>query len=284
MKKIGNFETNEIYKGDCVKLLKEIPDSSIDLVIADPPYNLGKGGDWSWDPANKLPGFGGSWQKRMESWDDMTLGDYFDFSLAWLAEVKRIVKPTGSFWVHGTYHNIGIINYALQCLEVEIINEVIWYKRNSFPNLSGRRLTASHESILWAHTGGPKKRKYLFNYDASKDSTYDYDQLKSIGKQMRTVWDIPNNKEKHELSCGAHPTQKPLRLLRRMLDISAGEDFVCLSPFAGGGSDCVAFAERGLQYLGIEIKDEYIDMARARLQKSANLKKPQAANAQLEMI
>lgn len=284
MRTLGKFKLNEIYKGDCVSLLKELPSSSVDLVIADPPYNLGKGGDWSWDPANKLPGFGGSWQKRMESWDDMTLGDYFDFSLAWLAEVKRVVKPTGSFWVHGTYHNIGIINYALQCLDIEIINEVIWYKRNSFPNLSGRRLTASHESILWAHTGGAKKRKYLFNYDASKDQAYEYDQLKSLGKQMRTVWDIPNNKEKNELAFGAHPTQKPLRLIRRMLDISAGKDFICLSPFAGSGSDCVAFAERGLKFLGMEVKDEYVELANARLCKITKQSKSKVGENQPEMI
>ena len=279
MKKLGDLNINEIHKGDCIELLKRLPDKSIDLVIADPPYNLGKGGDWSWDPSNKLPGFGGSWKKSMEDWDDMPLEEYFHFCVAWLAELKRIVKPTGSLWVHGTYHNLGIINYALQCLEIEIINEVIWYKRNSFPNLSGRRLTASHESILWAHTGGPKKRKYYFNYDDSKNNEYPYDKLKTPNKQMRTVWDIPNNKEKVELKFGSHPTQKPLRLIRRMLDLSASKDFICLSPFSGSGADCVAFAERGLNFLGFEIKDEYIKISKDRLSAA-----PLRNETQMELI
>ena len=109
------------------------------LAIADPPYNASKGSIWKWDNSVRLPGFGGDWQKVMAQWDDMPLTEYFTFTLAWLSEVKRVVRPTGSLWVHGTYHNIGVINFALQLLEIEIINEVVWYKRNSFPNLSGRR-------------------------------------------------------------------------------------------------------------------------------------------------
>src|SRR5205823_58277 len=134
------------------------------------------------------------------------------------SELKRVVRPTGSLWVHGTYHNIGIINFAMQVLGIEIINEVVWYKRNSFPNLSGRRLTASHESILWAHTG--KTRRYHFDYEAAKGLAFPGDALKAPGKQMRTVWDMPNNKDQQEIRFGKHPTQKPLRLLTRMLAIS----------------------------------------------------------------
>ena len=115
--------------------------------------------------------------------------------------------------MHGTYHNIGLINFAMQLLEIEIINEVIWFKRNSFPNLSGRRLTASHETVLWAHTGGAKNRKYFFNYDGAKEMACPEDGLKEAGRQMRTVWDIPNNKGREELRFGKHPTQKPIRLL-----------------------------------------------------------------------
>ena len=108
----------------------------------------------------------------------MSLADYFGFTLSWMRQVQRVVRPTGSIWVHGTYHNIGLINFAMQLLELEIINEVVWYKRNSFPNLSGRRLTASHESILWAHTG--KKREYYFDYDASKAFVADSDTQRSL--------------------------------------------------------------------------------------------------------
>jgi site-specific DNA-methyltransferase (adenine-specific) len=195
----------------------------------------------------------------------MPLADYFAFTRAWLAQVKRVVRPTGSLWIHGTYHNIGIINFAMQMLSIEIINEVIWYKRNSFPNLSGRRLTASHESILWAHTGGEKKRRYYFNYEASKEMSSAEDQLKFEGKQMRTVWDVPNNKKREELTFGKHPTQKPVRLLKRMLEISARSGELLLAPFAGSGSDCVAAQELGINFIGFETDPEFVRISNERI-------------------
>jgi len=257
--------SNEILLGDCIEGMRDLPDNSFDVAIADPPYNVSKGGNWSWDSASKLPGFGGSWSKVMESWDDMPLTAYLDFSMAWLSEVKRLVKPTGSIWIHGTYHNIGIANFALQLLEIEIINEVIWYKRNSFPNLSGRRLTASHESILWAHTGSSKSRKYKFNYEDSKALTFKGDNMKLAGKQMRTVWDVPNNKAKSELAFGKHPTQKPLRLIKRMLAVSASKGDRLLVPFCGAGTDCIAAKEMGLTFTAFELEQEYIDLTHTRL-------------------
>jgi site-specific DNA-methyltransferase (adenine-specific) len=246
-----------------------LPDNSVDLAIIDPPYNTSKGGAWSWNAAAGLPGFGGNWRKVSQVWDDMTLPDYFAFTLSWLTEVKRIVKPTGSIWVHGTYHNAGIINFAMQLLEIEIINEVVWYKRNSFPNLSGRRLTASHETILWAHTG--KKRAYYFNYDRAKASAYAGDQLKEAGKQMRTVWDVPNNKDRSELAHGKHPTQKPLRLIQRMIQISGESGQTCLIPFAGSGTECVAARREGLHFIGFEIDETYVDLARTRVAQDSPL-------------
>jgi site-specific DNA-methyltransferase (adenine-specific) len=262
---LGPFEINQIYEADCIDSMRQIPDDSIDIVIADPPYNLSKGGNWKWDNSVQLPGFGGNWEKVKETWDDMGLAEYFEFTLAWLQEVSRLVKPTGSMWIHGTYHNIGLINFAMQVLGIEIINEVIWYKRNSFPNLSGRRLTASHESILWAHTGGSKSREYQFNYDRSKTAFYEYDRLKQAGKQQRTVWDIPNNKIKIELSHGKHPTQKPVRLVQRMLELSASPGQIALIPFSGSGSECVAAQEMGMGFLGFEIDADYVDISRKRL-------------------
>jgi site-specific DNA-methyltransferase (adenine-specific) len=204
----------------------------------------------------------------MADWDDMPLADYFAFTIAWLQQVKRVVRPTGSIWIHGTYHNIGIINFALQILSVEIINEVVWYKRNSFPNLSGRRLTASHETILWAHTGGDKKRRYYFNYDASREMCSPEDLLKVEGKQMRTVWDVPNNKKREELAFGKHPTQKPVRLLKRMLEISARPGDLLLVPFAGSGSDCVAAQELGINFIGFETDPEFVRISNDRVSNS----------------
>jgi DNA modification methylase len=256
---------NTILELDVISGLSKLPTDSVDLVIADPPYNLSKGGDWQWDNSVELPGFGGDWQKVMEDWDDHDLVDYFQFTLNWLTEVKRVLKSTGSMWVHGTYHNIGITNFVMQLLGIEIINEVIWYKRNAFPNLSGRRLTASHETILWAHTGG-RKRAYFFNYEEAKNASFPSDNLKKPGKQMRTVWDIPNNKTKEELKFGKHPTQKPLRLTERMIRISSVLGDVCLFPFGGAGSECVAASRLQRKYIAFENNKDYIAIARKRIE------------------
>jgi len=262
---VGPFQINSVHHGDCIEAMRRMPDASVDIAIADPPYNASKGNNWKWDNSIKLPGFGGNWSKVMADWDDMPLADYFSFTLAWIAELKRVVRPTGSIWIHGTYHNSGIINFALQILSVEIINEVVWFKRNSFPNLSGRRLTASHETILWAHTGGDKKRRYHFAYEASKAMSSPEDLLKEPGKQMRTVWDIPNNKKREELAYGKHPTQKPVRLLTRMLEISARPGDLLLVPFAGSGSDCVAAHNLGINFLGFETDAEFVHICNQRI-------------------
>ena len=184
--------------------------------------------------------------------------------MAWIGEAKRILKPTGSMWIFGTYHNIGIINVILQMQEVEIINEVIWYKRNAFPNLSGRRITASHENIVWCHSG-KKKREYYFDYEYSKNGDFSGDGLKGEGKQMRTVWDIPNNKDKSELQYGKHPTQKPIRILKRMIKLASKEGDVMLTPFSGAGSECVAAKTCGRKYIGFEVDKNYYEIANERL-------------------
>lgn len=258
-------ELNHVYKMDCIEGMTSLPDNSVDLIIADPPYNLSKGGNWSWDNSVVLKGLGGNWNKVMESWDAMPLEEYWKFTLAWISEAKRILKPSGSMWVFGTYHNIGIINVVCQMLEIEIINEVVWFKRNSFPNLSGRRLTASHETLLWCHSGG-KKRQYYFDYDYSKNGVFESDLIKKPGKQMRTVWDVPNNKTKVELKFGKHPTQKPLRLLERIVGLTSKEGDLMLTPFCGSGSECVAAKIAGRDYIGFEIEDEYVELAEKRLE------------------
>lgn len=262
---LGPFALSRVHQMDCIEAMRRLPDCSVDVAIADPPYNASKGGNWKWDNSVALPGFGGNWSKIMSDWDDMPLGEYFNFTLSWVAELRRVVRPTGSLWIHGTYHNIGIINFVLQALSVEIVNEVVWYKRNSFPNLSGRRLTASHETILWAHTGGPKNRRYYFDYDASKAMACPGDLLKEAGKQMRTVWDVPNNKKKEELIGGKHPTQKPIRLLDRMLRISSRPGDLVLVPFAGSGADCVAARGLGRDFIGFETDQGYVSVANERI-------------------
>lgn len=262
---MNQFDTNVIYNIDCVEGMKKLPDNSVDMIVADPPYNLSKGGDWKWDNSAKLDGMGGNWNKVMQTWDDYTLESYFEFTRAWLTEAKRILKPTGSMWIFGTYHNIGIINVVCQLLTIEIINEVIWYKRNAFPNLSGRRLTASHETILWCNKGA-RKREYYFDYEYSKNGDFSSDLLKSPGKQMRTVWDISNNKSKEELLYGKHPTQKPVKILKRMILLASKEGDIMLTPFAGAGSECVAAKETGRQFIGYETDPVYIEIANTRLE------------------
>jgi len=260
---LGPYQLDTVQALDCIAGMRALPDASVDIALCDPPYNVSAGGRWQWENAVELPGFGGAWAKTREAWDRWPLADYCAFTLAWLGEVRRVVRPTGSLWVHGTYHNSGIINVALQLLGIEIINEVIWYKRNSFPNLSGRRLTASHETILWAHTG--KTRQYYFNYPAAKAMACPEDAGKTPGKQMRTVWDIPNNKTRAETRFGKHPTQKPLRLLTRMLALSAREGQCLLAPFAGAGSECVAARRQGLHFIAFETAADYIEICQQRL-------------------
>ncbi|PIR56844.1 MAG: site-specific DNA-methyltransferase [Parcubacteria group bacterium CG10_big_fil_rev_8_21_14_0_10_41_35] len=267
---VGTIAINKIHKGDALEYLKQIPSSSIDMVLADPPYNLSKGSEIKF--TNKgVKGFGGEWNKVMEDWDNMPFYEYLKFTLAWLAEIKRILKPTGSVWVFGTYHNIGLINIAYQALDIEIINEVVWYKRNAFPNLAGRRLTASHETLLWGHTG-VKKREYYFDYKKSKEISDPSDLMKMKDKQMRTVWDIPNNKESREILYGKHPTQKPLSVCKRIISISSKPGDLVLVPFAGAGSECLAAKELGRNFIGFELDKKYIDIASKRISK-ANIAK-----------
>lgn len=261
----SNIPFDYISNTDCIQGMKSLPENCVDIIIADPPYNLSKSGEWKWDNSISLSGMGGNWNITNENWDNMPLEDYFNFTFAWLTEAKRILKPTGSMWIFGTYHNIGIINLACQILGIEIINEVVWYKKNAFPNLSGRRLTASHETILWTHSGG-KKRDYYFDYEYSKNGDFSDDELKSAGKQMRTVWDLSNNKKPDELKYGKHPTQKPIKVLTRMIKLSSKFNDILLTPFAGAGSECVAAKITGRHYIGFELEQEYCKIAEKRLE------------------
>lgn len=253
---------NTIMHGDALELLRTVPDQSVDLIIADPPYNLSKGMSLKL-ASGSLVGTGGNWEKVMQKWDDYDLLGYMEFTELWLREAKRVLKSTGSMWVFGTYHNTGIINTLMQLLGIEIINEVVWYKRNAFPNLAGRRLTASHETLIWAHAG--KKRKYIFNYEFSKAYSDRGDELKAAGKQMRTVWDIPNNKERFEIALGKHPTQKPLKICKRIVELTTKEGDIVLAPFSGSGSECLAAKLTNRNYIGFEIEEEFVELSRQRL-------------------
>lgn len=255
-----------LVKGDVFEELPKLQNDFFDLCIVDPPYGASTKKSWTYGDKEKIKGFGGDWKLTSELWDLLTQNDSFQSTYLWLKELKRVIKPTGSIWIHSTYHNSGFVNVCCQLLGLEIINEVVWYKRNSFPNLSGRRLTASHETILWVHKGGEKKRKYVFNYEESKAYSCPSDQLKESGKQMRTVWDIPNNKAKIEMAFGSHPTQKPLKVSERILTISGVKGGNLLVPFAGSGTEMVAGLLYGMDVYGFELEQEYYDIASTRLQ------------------
>ena len=254
---------NKIIFKDCINGMTDLPSNSADVVLADPPYNLSKGNSWKWDNSVELPGMGGDWKKVMEDWDDMSFSDYWKFTTLWLSEVKRIVKPTGSIWICGTYHNIGIVNTILQLLKIEIINEVIWYKRNAFPNLSGRRFTASHENLLWCHIG--KKRDYYFDYRSVKAMEFSNDLMKKKGKQMRTVWDIPNNKPSEETKHGKVISQKPVALFERILNATSKKNQVCLIPFCGSGTECIAAIRTKRNFIAFENNKEHYNIASKRI-------------------
>lgn len=254
------LNNQDIFEG-----LKLLENDSCDLCIVDPPYGASSTKKWSYGSDNKIKGFGGDWKLTNEAWDLLSQNDSFISTFTWLKELKRVINSTGSIWIHSTYHNSGFVNVCCQLLGLEIINEIVWYKRNSFPNLSGRRLTASHETILWVHKGGEKNRKYNFNYEDSKAFSAPYDMLKEYGKQMRTVWDIPNNKTKSEMQFGTHPTQKPLRVAERILIIAGKKGGTLLVPFAGSGTEMVAGLNYGMNVIGFEIEKEYFDIAKSRL-------------------
>jgi len=250
--------------GDAVEGMKNLPDQSFDLAICDPPYGAATTKNWNYDSNKSISGFGGNWSLNHEAWDLLSKDDNFLSTYEWLKEIKRLVKSKGSIWIHSTYHNSGFVNVCCQLLNLEIINEIVWYKRNAFPNLSGRRLTASHETILWVHTG-ENDREYFFNYEAVKKAGFPEDKLKEEGKQLRTVWDIPNNKTKVELTFGAHPTQKPLRLIDRIMLISAIEDGNLLVPFSGSGTEILSGLKFNMFVTGFENNKEYYDLSIKRI-------------------
>ena len=255
----------ELHNTDLFDALPHIEDDYFDLCIVDPPYGASSKNKWSYGDKGKLKGFGGEWSLLNEEWDLLNGSETFHSTFIWLKELKRIVKSTGSIWIHSTYHNSGFVNVCCQMIGLEIINEVVWYKRNSFPNLAGRRLTASHETILWVHTGNEKKREYRFNYEASKEYTSESDRLKEAGKQMRTVWDIPNNKSSEEMKYGTHPTQKPIKVAQRILAVSGIKGGRLFVPFAGSGTEMVAGIGYGMDVYGYETNKEYYDIAKKRL-------------------
>jgi modification methylase len=251
--KKSSLPRNEILSGSCAEVMKKIPARSIDLIFADPPYNLQLQGELHRPDNSKVNGVDDDWDKFSN------FAEYDKFSKEWLLEAKRLLKDDGAIWVIGSYHNIFRIGSIMQDLGFWILNDVVWRKTNPMPNFRGRRFTNAHETMIWASKS--EGSKYRFNYDAMKALNEDL--------QMRSDWTIPlctggERLKKHD-GQKAHPTQKPEALLHRVILSSTEIGDVVLDPFFGTGTTGAVAKKLGRDFIGIERDKEYIAFAKERI-------------------
>ncbi len=248
----ADLPLGQILRMDCIEAMRGLPDASIDMIFADPPYNLQLGGDLSRPDGSHVNAVTDDWDK----FD--TLGTYDTFTAAWMAEAHRILKPDGTMWVIGSYHNIFRVGYVLQDQGFWILNDIIWRKSNPMPNFKGTRFTNAHETLIWAAKSD--KSKYTFNYRAMKTLN---DEL-----QMRSDWLIPICNGQERLKRGgtkAHPTQKPEALLYRILLATTKPGDVVLDPFFGTGTTGAVAKRLGREWIGCEREAVYVEVALERI-------------------
>ena len=243
-----------LYHGDAIWLLNQIPENSIDMIFADPPYNLSNGG-FTVHAGRMVSVDKGDWDKS-KGFE----GDY-DFHYQWMEACRRILKPHGTLWVSGTYHSIYQCGHALQSLGYHILNDIAWFKPNASPNLSCRFFTASHETLIWARK--EKKAKHTFNYDLMKGGHWPEDQLKKPGLQMRSVWSMGTPKPA-EKKFGKHPTQKPLDLLKRIVLASTKKGDIILDPFTGSSTTGIAAVMHDRKFVGIDMEKGFLELSKKR--------------------
>jgi site-specific DNA-methyltransferase (adenine-specific) len=252
------YKTHEtaLYNADCTEVMARFPDNYIDMIFADPPYNLSNDGITC--HAGKMVSVNkGKWDKSSGFDKDL------DFHKKWISECRRILKPGGTIWISGTNHSIYQCGFLLQKLGFHILNDISWFKPNAAPNLACTTFAHSHETLLWAKKD--KKAKHIFNYEKMKKGLFKEDKMKMPDKQMRSVWSIPTPTQS-EKEFGKHPTQKPLALLKRIVLASTNDGNLILDPFNGGGTTGVAAKIIGnRKYIGIEIEKEYIQLTENRL-------------------
>ncbi|MCB9995699.1 MAG: site-specific DNA-methyltransferase [Rhodospirillales bacterium] len=246
-------DVNCIHQGDCIKIMRALPKESVDTVFADPPYNLQLNGDLH-RPNNSLV------DAVDDNWDQFeSMKAYDDFTAGWLSAARETLKPDGSLWVIGSYHNIFRVGSILQDLGFWILNDIIWRKSNPMPNFRGRRFTNAHETLIWAAKS--KDSKYRFNYDAMKALNEDL--------QMRSDWFIPlctgGERLKDDDGQKVHPTQKPEALLYRVIMSSTNPGDTVLDPFFGTGTTGAVAKKLGRNFIGVERETDYIKFARQRL-------------------
>ena len=245
---------NTILKGDCVAALETLPDKSVDVIFADPPYNLQLEGELFRPDQSKVDAVDDHW----DQFDSFAA--YDAFTRAWLLAARRVLKPNGTIWVIGSYHNIFRVGASLQDLGFWILNDVVWRKTNPMPNFRGRRFQNAHETMIWA-SRDQKGKGYTFNYDALKASNDDV--------QMRSDWLFPictgNERLKNEKGDKLHPTQKPEALLARVMLASTKPGDVVLDPFFGSGTTGAVAKRLGRNFVGVEREQAYIDAANERI-------------------
>nr|WP_321458140.1 site-specific DNA-methyltransferase [uncultured Cohaesibacter sp.] len=242
-----------IMKGDCVAQLEKLPKHSVDAIFADPPYNLQLGGGLTRPDQSEVDGV-------TDAWDQFESFDAYDaFTRAWLLACKRVLKPNGTIWVIGSYHNIFRVGAIMQDINFWLLNDVVWMKTNPMPNFRGKRFTNAHETMIWASRD--KNSKYTFNYEALKAFNDDV--------QMRSDWTLPictgHERLKGEDGKKVHPTQKPESLLYRVLLSSTNPGDVVLDPFFGTGTTGAVAKKLGRHFIGIERDRDYIAAAQARI-------------------
>jgi modification methylase len=246
---------NSIIKGDCVAALEALPDHSVDAIFADPPYNLQLGGTLHRPDQSLVDAVD-------DDWDQFASFEAYDaFTRAWLLACRRVLKPHGTIWVIGSYHNIFRVGALMQDLNFWLLNDIVWRKTNPMPNFKGRRFQNAHETMIWASRDA-KAKSYTFNYDALKASNDDV--------QMRSDWLFPicsgNERLKGEDGKKVHPTQKPEALLARVIMASTKPGDVILDPFFGSGTTGAVAKRLGRNFVGIEREQDYIDAAAARIE------------------
>ena len=245
---------DRIHKGHCVSQMAALPENSVDVIFADPPYNLQLGGDLHRPDQSKVDAVDDHWD-QFESFQA-----YDAFTRAWLLAARRVLKPNGTIWVIGSYHNIFRVGAMMQDLGFWMLNDVVWRKTNPMPNFRGRRFPNAHETMIWASRDANAKG-YTFNYDAMKSANDDV--------QMRSDWLFPigsgGGRLKDAEGRKTHPTQKPEALLARVLLSSTKPGDVVLDPFFGTGTTGAVAKRLGRHYVGIEREDVYIEAAEARI-------------------
>jgi modification methylase len=249
---INQLPLNQVLQGNCIEVMTQLPEASVDVVFADPPYNLQLRQEL-WRPnLTQVDAVNDAW----DQFDDFAA--YDSFTRDWLAACRRVLKPGGTLWVIGTYHNIYRVGAILQDLDYWILNDVVWIKSNPMPNFRGVRLTNAHETLLWAQK--ERGAAYTFNHHALKQI--------NEGLQMRSDWYFPICSGKERLrdnGAKVHSTQKPLALLYRILTACTNPGDVILDPFFGTGTSGAAAKKLGRSFIGIERDAHYVEMARRRL-------------------